>query len=89
MFDVGNDENDVAVIRLLGREKDRRKMYTIKIFREGGKIALYESRITRSFFFSNENDREVAVFADPKTLRRLEVKIEKRFKRTYPLKRIN
>ena len=36
-------------------------MYTVKIFREGGKIGLYESRITRNFFFSNENDREVAM----------------------------
>jgi len=72
VFDVGNKDEDVAVIRLMNREKDRRKMYTVKIFREGGKIALYESRITRSFFFSNENDREVAVYADPQTLRRLE-----------------
>jgi len=72
VFDINNREEDVAVIRLLGKKKDRRKMYTIKIFREGGKIALYESRITRSFFFSNENDREVASYADPQTLRRLE-----------------
>ena len=74
MFDVGNKEDDVAVLRLLEKDRDRRKMYTIKIFREGGKIALYESRITRSFFFSNENDREVAVFADPQVLRRLEAR---------------
>ena len=72
VFDVGNKDEDVAVIRLMNKEKDRRKMYTVKIFREGGKIALYESRITRSFFFSNENDREVAVYADQQTLRRLE-----------------
>jgi len=72
MFEVSSDEKDVAVIRLMEKDKDRRKMYTIKIFREGGKIALFESRITRSFFFSNENDREVAVYADPQTLRRLE-----------------
>ena len=72
VFDINNRQEDVAVIRLLGKKKDRRKMYTIKIFREGGKIALYESRITRSFFFSNENDREVASYADPQTLRRLE-----------------
>ena len=72
VFEAGNDEEDVAVIRLLDKDQDRRKMYTVKIFREGGKIGLYESRITRSFFFSNENDREVAVYADPQTLRRLE-----------------
>jgi len=72
MRDAGNDEKDTAVIRLLDNMKDRRKMYTIKIFREKGKIALYESKITRSFFFSNENDREVASFEDPQTLRRLE-----------------
>ena len=72
MNEPGNDEKDTAVIRLLDNMKDRRKMYTIKIFREGGKIALYESKITRSFFFSNENDREVAAYEDPQTLRRLE-----------------
>ena len=44
---MSSDEKDVAVIRLMEKDKDRRKMYTIKIFREGGKIALYESRITR------------------------------------------
>ena len=72
MNDGGNDQKDTAVIRLLDNMKDRRKMYTIKIFREKGKIALYESKITRSFFFSNENDREVAAYEDPQTLRRLE-----------------
>jgi len=72
MYDAGNDPKDTAVIRLLDNMKDRRKMYTIKIFREMGKIALYESKITRSFFFSNENDREVASYEDPQLLRRLE-----------------
>jgi len=72
MSEPGNDEKDTAVIRLLDNMRDRRKMYTIKIFRQGGKIALYESKITRSFFFSNENDREVAKYEDPQLLRRLE-----------------
>lgn len=67
-----NDEEDAAVIRLLDGEKDRRKMYSVKIFRKKGKISLFESKVTRSFFFSNENDREVAKFEDPQTLRRLE-----------------
>ena len=58
LFEAGNKEKDVAVIRLLDKDQDRRKMYTVKIFREGGKIGLYESRITRNFFFSNENDRQ-------------------------------
>ena len=47
VFETGNNEEDVAIIRLMDKDKDRRKMYTIKIFREGGKIAMYESRITR------------------------------------------
>ena len=64
LFDVGNQAEDVAVVRLLGRDLYRKKMYTVKIWREGGKIALYESRITRNFFFSNENDREVAVYGE-------------------------
>ena len=72
VFEIGKKEDDVAIIRLLNQNQDRRKMYTIKIFRDGGKIALYESRITRSFFFSNENDREVAVYADRMTLTKLE-----------------
>ena len=45
----------------------------IKIFREEGKIALYESKITKSFFFENENDREVAESNDLQTFRKLEV----------------
>ena len=72
---LGNGENDVddtAVIRLLDQDKDRKKMYTIKIFRKLGKIAIYDSQITRSFFFSNENDKQVAKYEDPITLRKLE-----------------
>lgn len=42
-------------------------MLSIKLDRRSGKIALYESRITRNFFFSNENDREVAEFSDFET----------------------
>jgi len=72
MNSADNDAEDTAVIRLLDNMKDRRKMYTIKIFRNGGKIALYESKVTRSFFFSNENDKEVAKYEDPITLRKLE-----------------
>ena len=71
--DVGNREDDTAVIRLLDEKKDRQKMYSIKIFREEGKIALYESKITKSFFFENENDREVAESNDLQTFRKLEV----------------
>ena len=72
---LGNGENDlddVAVIRLLDQNKDRKKMYSIKIHRRLGKIALYDSKVTRSFFFSNENDKEVAKYEDPITLRKLE-----------------
>jgi hypothetical protein len=71
--DVGNREDDTAVIRLLDEKKDKQKMYSIKIYREEGKIALYESKITRSFFFENENDREVAQSNDLQTFRKLEL----------------
>jgi len=47
-------------------------MLSIKIDRKSGKIGLYESKITRNFFFSNENDKEVAQFKDFETKRRLE-----------------
>lgn len=70
--DIGNREDDTAVIRLLDAKKDKQKMYSIKIFREDGKIALYESKITRSFFFSSENDREVSKSNDLQTIRKLE-----------------
>jgi len=71
--DIGNREDDTAVIRLLDEKKDKQKMYSIKIFREEGKIALYESKITRSFFFSSENDREVSKSNDLQTIRKLEL----------------
>jgi len=71
--DVGNLEDDTAVIRLLDDKKDRQKMYSIKIYREDGKIALYESKITRSFFFAtSETDREVAKTESFQTQRQLE-----------------
>jgi len=68
----GNKGDDTAVIRLLDEAKDRKKMLTIKIDRKSGKVALYESKITRNFFFSNENDKEVAKFKDSQMKRRME-----------------
>ena len=44
-----------------------RKFLFLQIDRKSGKIGLYESKITRNFFFSNENDREVAKFNDFET----------------------
>jgi len=71
--DIGSQEDDTAVIRLLDDKKEKEKMYTIKIYREGGKIALYESRITRSFFFSSsQTEREVSTSNDLQMIRRLE-----------------
>ena len=43
-----------------------KKLY-FQIDRKSGKIGLYESKITRNFFFSNENDKEVAQFKDFET----------------------
>jgi hypothetical protein len=56
----------------LDDDKDRKKMLTIKFHRKEGRLVLYESKITRNFFFSNENDREVAKFEDFETRRRME-----------------
>jgi hypothetical protein len=71
-YESKNSGDDVAVVRLLDDEKDRRKMLTIKLHRKEGRLVLYESKITRSFFFSNENDREVAKFEDFEMKRRME-----------------
>ena len=46
---------------------DARIFLFLQIDRKSGKIGLYESKITRNFFFSNENDREVAKFNDFET----------------------
>ena len=71
-FESKNSGDDIAVVRLLDDDKDRKKMLTIKFHRKEGRLVLYESKITRNFFFSNENDREVAKFEDFETRRRME-----------------
>jgi len=67
-----NSNDDVAVLRLLDERKDRRKMYSIKLDRRKGKIGIYESKITRNFFFSDETDKEVASFTDYQTKTQME-----------------
>ena len=50
--DVAATDDDTAVIRLLDERRGRDKMYSVKIRRATGKISLYDSRITRPFFFT-------------------------------------
>ena len=47
-----------AIIRLLDEQKSPRKMYTVKFYRDTGKISISESTRSRSFFFENERDQE-------------------------------
>ena len=54
----GNNRQDVAIIRLLDEQKNDRKFYTIKFYRQSGKITISESTRSRSFFFENERDSE-------------------------------
>ena len=41
-----------AVIRLMDQNRGTDKMYSIKIKRKTGTVSLYDSRITRPFFFT-------------------------------------
>ena len=66
------DQDDVAVVRLLDEVKNSRKMYTIKWYRNRGKISISESTRTRSFFFENERDSERASVDDLDTLARMQ-----------------
>ena len=50
--DIEATEDDMAVIRLLDQKRGTDKMYSIKIRRKTGKVSLYDSRITRPFFFT-------------------------------------
>ena len=66
------DSDDVAIVRLLDEVKNPRKMYTVKWYRNRGKISISESTRTRSFFFENERDNERAKVDDLDTLARLQ-----------------
>ena len=50
--DIEATEDDTAVIRLMDQNRGTDKMYSFKIQRKTGKVSLYDSRITRPFFFS-------------------------------------
>ena len=50
--DIEATEDDTAVIRLMDQNRGTDKMYSVKIRRKTGKVSLYDSRITRPFFFS-------------------------------------
>ena len=50
--DIEATEDDTAVIRLMDQNRGTDKMYSVKIERKTGKVSLYDSRITRPFFFS-------------------------------------
>ena len=68
--DIESTDDDTAVIKLIDEDLDRTKMYTIKISKKGGKMALYDSRLTSPFFFGQtQNDREVDTAADSHTTR--------------------
>ena len=67
--DIDSTDDDTAVIRLLDDKKSRDKMYSIKISKKGGEIALYDSRVTRPFFFENNSERKVDSVTDTHTMR--------------------
>jgi hypothetical protein len=46
-YESKNSGDDIAVVRLLDDDKDRKKMLTIKFHRKEGRLVLYESKITR------------------------------------------
>lgn len=69
---VAGAGDEAAVVRLLGPDLDREKMYSVKVYRKDGRVALYDSKITRTFFFANEAEREVDTATDFQTLRRLQ-----------------
>ena len=61
--------DDTAVIKLLDEDRGRDKMYTLKISKKGGKMSLYDSRITRPFFWTEQTEREVDTAIDTHTMR--------------------
>ena len=66
-------QNDVAIVRLLDERRSASKMYTIKWYRQSGKISISESTRTRSFLFGqSERDNERAAVDDLDTLARMQ-----------------
>ena len=60
-FDINHENrntfvNDVAQIRLMDHNSSPQKMYTVKFYRQTGKMSIAVSARTRSFFFTNERD---------------------------------
>jgi len=70
--DIESTEDDTAVIKLIDDDLSRDKMYTIKIAKKGGKISLYNSQITRPFFFDSQTERQVDTATDTHTMRRMQ-----------------
>ncbi len=64
---------DVAVVRLLDKNRSNRKMLTIKFFRRTGKIAISESTRSRSFFFESERDTERVAVDDLDVMTRMQL----------------
>ena len=71
--DIESTDDDTAVIKLIDDDLSRDKMYTIKISKNGGKISLYNSQITRPFFFDTQTEREMDSTTDTHTMRRMQV----------------
>ena len=62
-FDINHEKrntfvNDVAQIRLMDHNSSPQKMYTVKFYRQTGKMSIAVSARTRSFFFTNERDND-------------------------------
>jgi len=70
--DIESTDDDTAVIKLIDDDLSRDKMYTIKISKNGGKISLYNSQITRPFFFDTQTEREMDSTTDTHTMRRMQ-----------------
>ena len=68
--DIESTAEDTAVVRLLDAARGKEKMYSVKISKKGGKLALLDSRITRPFFFTDSRtEREVDSATDTRTTR--------------------
>ena len=68
--DIESTAEDTAVVRLLDGARGKEKMYSVKISKKGGKLALLDSRITRPFFFTDSRtEREVDSATDTRTTR--------------------
>ena len=66
------ESDDIAILRLLDDSKNANKMYTVKWYRRNGQISISESTRTRSFFFANQRDTEVATIEDLDILTRIQ-----------------